>query len=317
MQLIVLSRRGRIQRALHLGPMTVLALGVVLIASIAGAYWFGQSQPRLGLVQEDDLRSELMLAALRAMMLEQKQVVEEARSKAERDLDALATQLSELQARAIRIDALGSRLVDMVGLDPDEFSFGTSPGRGGPAPADGGGQTQVPGFVDALTALSATLADRVQELEVLEHSIIDARTAQQMHPQGRPISIGWMSSSFGWRRDPVTGRKSFHQGLDFAGKSGSPVFAAASGIVVFSGKRSGFGNVLEIDHGRGYKTRYAHNKKNLVELGVRVAKGQQIARMGSSGRTTGTHLHFEVMKDDKPLNPLNFIQRQRKKNESG
>lgn len=316
MELIVLSRRRRIQRALHLGPRTVTLLAVLVLVGFVGVYRLGQHGVVEVAVARSDPRPHLMVAALQEMLAEQRAEVDEARTSAERDLDALAQQLSELQARAIRIDALGGRLVDMVGLDPDEFSFGEIPGRGGPAPDDAGVQTRAPDIVGALAALSAVLTHRAQELEVLERSIIDARTAQQMHPQGRPVSIGWTSSRFGWRQDPVTGRKSFHEGVDFAGKPGSPVFAVASGIVVYSGRRQGFGKVVEIDHGHGYKTRYAHNKKNLAQRGTRVAKGQRIALMGSSGRTTGTHLHFEVLRDDKPLNPMDFITRQQKGREA-
>jgi murein DD-endopeptidase MepM/ murein hydrolase activator NlpD len=282
---------------------------------MGGAFWLGQQGAGESPAVAADPRGDLMVAALRSMLMEQRQAVDAAKESAQRDLDALAQQLAELQARAIRIDALGERLVDMVGLDPGEFGFGTPPGQGGPAPADSGVQTQAPDLVRELTALSSRLADRGQELEALERSIIDVRTAQQMHPQGRPVSIGWISSAFGWRSDPVTGRKSFHEGLDFAGKPGSPVFAAAAGIVTFSGVRHGFGNVVEVEHGAGYMTRYAHNRKNLVERGARVSKGQRIALMGSSGRATGTHLHFEVLKDGNPLNPITFIRAQQGRGE--
>ena len=313
-----MTRRGVARRALHLGPLMVLTLASVWVGAIAMAWWLGSAQaPATAQAEAPDPRPDLLVAAMGKHLNELRGEVASARQRADHDLDALSQQLSGLHARAIRIDALGARLVDMVGLDPGEFSFDRAPALGGPAPADSGHQTQAMDLTSALDELSLRLARRVQELEILEKSLLEARVAEQMHPKGRPISVGWMSSHFGWRGDPLTGRRSFHEGIDFAGPTGSPIFAVAAGIVVFSGVRSGFGNVVEVDHGRGYVTRYAHNKKNLVKRGVRVAKGQKIATMGRSGRATGTHLHFEVLLNDKPLNPITFIERQQSGADSG
>jgi murein DD-endopeptidase MepM/ murein hydrolase activator NlpD len=320
MQIIVLSRRGRVQRALHLGPLAVSLCGVLLLCCVAAAFWFGGQSAggsRILGASLADPRPDLMIASVRGLLAQQREAVQAAQTKAEQDLDALAQQLGQLQARAIRIDVLGERLVDMVGLDAAEFSFGSVPGQGGPAPAGDGEAAGMPDFVTQLAEVAAVLEARAQELEILERAIIDARTAEQMHPQGRPVSVGWISSQFGWRSDPMTGRKSFHEGTDFVGKAGSPIFAAASGIVKFAGTRRGFGNVVELAHGRGYVTRYAHNRKNLVKEGERVAKGQKIALMGSSGRVTGTHLHFEVLRGDKPLNPMSFLKPTRPSKKAG
>ena len=126
-------------------------------------------------------------------------------------------------------------------------------------------------------------------------------------PAGRPIPTGWLSSYFGNRTDPMTGRKAFHSGMDFAGRPGSDIIAVASGVVVWSGRRHGYGHMVEIDHGNGYTTIYAHNKRNLVRVGDRVRKGDVIALMGASGRATGTHVHFEVLRHGKPVNPLDYV----------
>ena len=295
--------------------MTVLAL--LLFGAIGGAFWLGNSYraaPPTITVAADDPRPDLLVAVMVNQLATLREEVITARDRAETDLDALAQQLAELQAGAIRVDALGARLVDMIGLAPEEFSFGSTPPMGGPEPVNSGMQTQASDLAAAMDELATRLAGRVHELEVLEKALLEARLAEQMHPKGRPVSIGWVSSGFGWRNDPMTGRRSFHEGIDFPGPPGSPIFSVASGIVTFAGRRSGFGNVVEVDHGRGYVTRYAHNKENVVKRGDRVEKGQKIATMGSSGRVTGTHLHFEVMKDGKPLNPMTFIRKEQARN---
>ncbi len=137
----------------------------------------------------------------------------------------------------------------------------------------------------------------------MESMLIDSTLQSQTIPTGSPTLDGWVSSLFGKRTDPMTGRVEFHDGIDYAGKSGSPILAVASGIVTWSGVRHGYGNMVEINHGNGYQTRYAHNKKNIVVVGEKVDKGQIIALMGSSGRSTGTHVHFEVVNNGKAVNP--------------
>ena len=250
MELIFVARRGISGRALHLGPWAVTMLLLLLMAAAAGAFWlggsFGAVTPTMRAASHDP-RPDLLVASMVNQLATLREEVIVARDSAERDLDALAQQVAELQARAIRVDALGGRLVDMVGLSPEEFSFGSAPPMGGPEPLDSGLQTQASDLAATMDELATRLAGRVHELEVLEKSLLEARLAEQMHPRGRPVSIGWVSSGFGWRNDPVTGRRSFHEGIDFPGPPGSPIFSVASGIVTFSGVRSGFGNVVEID----------------------------------------------------------------------
>lgn len=312
MELIVLTRRRRIQRAMHLGPVVVALLAGVGLALCAGAFWVGltlEVRPAL-----PDPRADLHAAAMHKELAGQKMRVDDAVASARRDLDALALRLSELQARAIRIDALGERLVEMSGMDPDEFSFGEPPPRGGQAPAGDPEPNQVPDFVAALEGLASVLDMRVQELAALETSLVSGRLAQATTLAGSPLPGGWISSRFGARNDPITGQRSRHYGVDFAGKRGSPIRAVAAGIVIFSGTRSGLGRVVDIDHGNGYVTRYAHNLKNLVAMGQRVDKGEYVALLGSSGRATGTHVHFEVLHNGKPLDPMPFIRAGRSQN---
>lgn len=305
MELIVLTRRRRIQRAVHVGPAASALLGCMGVALLAAAFWAGLGLELRPLTQ--DPRADLHAAAMAKDLAGQKERVDDAVAAARRDLDALALRLSELQARAIRLDALGERLVEMGGMDPAEFSFGTPPPRGGQAPAGESERNQVPDFIASLEGLASVMDLRAQELAALEASLVSGRLATATTLAGSPLPGGWISSLFGVRSDPINGQRSHHYGVDFAGKRGSPIRAVAAGIVVFSGTRSGLGRVVEIDHGNGYLTRYAHNLKNLVTVGQRMAKGEPAALLGSSGRATGNHVHFEVLHNGKPLDPMPFI----------
>ncbi|HEY9199619.1 MAG TPA: M23 family metallopeptidase, partial [Gammaproteobacteria bacterium] len=207
-----------------------------------------------------------------------------------------------------RIEGLGQRLVKLADLDAAEFNFGADPGQGGPVEAvalDAG--FAVPDFLDELESLSSRLKDRERQLIVLEDVLQSHGTGSHSHPSGQPVSDGWLSSYFGMRTDPFTGRPARHQGVDFAGKLGTAIVAVASGVVTWSGPREGYGNLVEIDHGKGFITRYAHNQRNLVKTGQSVRKGQQVARMGSSGRSTGPHVHFEVLRNGRQVNPLYYM----------
>ena len=305
MEVIVLSQRHRVRRALHFGMPTLFLLVLCVVGLAAGSFWLGSRFDTQ--VSVEDPGPALLAAAMREELLQQRSSVDGALEGAQRDLDALALQLSELQARAIRIDALGMRLADVAGLDVEEFSFGKPPPRGGTAPADVDGTNDVVDFVRELEQLGRTLQSRSQELEALEASLLTGRTQEQTLLDGLPSLAGWISSTFGPRNDPLNGARSFHYGVDFAGKRGSDIHAAAAGIVSFVGTRTGLGRMVELDHGNGFRTRYAHNLKNLVQHGERVAKGQPIAKLGSSGRSTGNHVHFEVLKNGKHLNPMKFL----------
>lgn len=239
---------------------------------------------------------------------EQRQLIDEAKRQAQDDLNALAQRLAQLQARIIRLDALGQRLVEISQLDAEEFNFDEAqPALGGPSESESQLLPGVHDFIGDLERVSQDIADREQKLDALSELLVTDRVEQEVSPQGRPISKGWISSYYGKRTDPVTGKKAFHEGIDFAGKGGTEIKAVAAGIVTWAGKRHGYGNVIEITHGNGLVTRYGHNKENIVTVGDRVAKGQTIALMGSTGRSTGPHVHFEVIKDGKTVNPLKFV----------
>ena len=236
----------------------------------------------------------------------QQKTLNQLQESAENGLDALATKLSKLQARIMRLDALGSRLASFVEFSDIDFDISTTPGIGGREPTDNLYSMQVDDFVTALEELNYKIQDRAEKLAAMESMLID-RTIQNQTPSGSPTRDGWISSTYGNRPDPISGKMQFHQGVDFAGRVGSPIEAVASGVVTWSGNRYGYGNMVEINHGNGFQTRYAHHKKNVVVVGQKVDKGQVIAHMGESGRATGTHVHFEVIKNGIPINPIKYI----------
>ena len=250
------------------------------------------------------LLSENSDQARQRELQEQKRTINLARENAVNGLDALASRLSQLQGHIMRLDALGSRLVIMANIDDIDFLAVESPGMGGPSPSLAQNSLEVEDFIRELNLIAEKISDREEKLKAVESMIMDRDLQEQTLPT---VNTGWISSLFGWRTDPINGRKEFHEGIDFASKPGSNVTSVAAGIVTWSGRRSGYGNMIEINHGSGYLTRYAHNKENLVNVGEKVEKGQIIAIMGSSGRSTGTHVHFEVINNGKQINPKQFI----------
>lgn len=240
----------------------------------------------------------------------QKQEISEARDSANQHLTAITARIAALQARLVRLDALGERLTSIAKLDKGEFDFNQSPAVGGPESDTLGEAYQPPEFMQTVEELVERIDDREQQLETLEALMAKRKLQSDIFIAGRPILKGWMSSRFGRRTDPFNASKiSFHSGVDFAGKLGSKIIAVAAGVVVESGERNGYGGIVEINHGAGFKTRYAHNKQNLVKVGDIVKKGQVIALMGSSGRSTGPHVHFEVYKFGRPVDPASYINR--------
>jgi murein DD-endopeptidase MepM/ murein hydrolase activator NlpD len=235
-----------------------------------------------------------------------------ARQQTEDTLDALSIRVGQMNARIIRLDALGRRLTEMAELDEGEFEFDSVPAIGGPAEPDeefiaAGSATAVPEVLAAMQDLDNQLDNREAQLAVLESMLLDQNLSDRVYPKGRPVKSGWMSSYFGRRTDPFTGKPANHRGVDFAGKAGAEVIAVADGVVTWSSPRYGFGKLVEINHGNGYATRYAHNSENLVSVGEEVRKGQTVALMGDTGRATGPNLHFEVLRNGKRVNPVTFI----------
>ena len=305
MQLILLSKgRGHVGQ-MQLGATRVwLAICGVALVICAGAFYggfhaaeaFGVSNPQAQVVT---WKTELS---------EQQQVVDGTRRALQQSLDALALRLGQMNAHVVRLDALGARLTQMAGLKDGEFDFTSVPSLGGPEEPLGDNEfMQISGVINALDVLDDQLTDRGRQLTVLEDMLLNRKLRDEVHPEGRPVTAGYISSRFGSRTDPFTGRRAFHKGIDFAGREGADVVAVASGVVIWSGPRYGYGQLVEINHGNGYVTRYAHNADNLVAVGDTVKRGQVIARMGETGRATGPNLHFEVLLNDKVVDPLTYI----------
>jgi len=247
--------------------------------------------------------------SMRAELLAERAAIEEIRQQAEDQLDALSIRVGQMNARVIRLDALGRRLTEMADIGTDEFDFGSEPAMGGPEePSLADGAAAVPEVVLAMADLGNQLDSREAQLTVLESVLMDQDLSERVHPQGRPVRSGWLSSYYGRRTDPFTGKGALHRGIDFAGKEGSEILAVADGVVTWSSTRYGYGEMVEINHGNGYATRYAHNSENLVELGQEVRKGETVALMGQTGRATGPNLHFEVLHNGQRVNPVEFVQ---------
>jgi murein DD-endopeptidase MepM/ murein hydrolase activator NlpD len=233
--------------------------------------------------------------------------IDDARKSARTHLDALTLRIGRMQAQMLQLNALGNQLVAQANLDKDEFDFNNPPAVGGPEDVAGLESIELPDFLSMLDELNVEMEDRGQKLSVLDTLLLDRSLHDRVMPSGSPVKNGWVSSGYGKRTDPFTGKKEFHKGLDLAGKEGSRVLSVGDGIVTWVGERTGYGNLVEITHGNGYVTRYGHNKKLLVAVGDPVKKGQQIAVLGSTGRSTGPHVHFEVVHNGQQVNPSKYL----------
>lgn len=308
MKIIFLSDFCRRTGSLDICLPRLLGLaGVGLAGAVALSAWIGYS---VGERHGRDNHDTAVAAEMHSLLEAERRAIASARAEQRNHLDALALKIAELQTHMIRLDALGERLVDVGRLDPGEFDFTTPPPQGGleyAVPEEAQSDIELTG---ELERLSRQLADREDKLELLEQMLIQRGVLAEVTPSGRPVKKGWMSSAFGKRTDPFSGKKSMHRGIDFAGKRGSDVVAVAAGVVTRSEKQSGYGNLVEIRHANGYSTLYAHNQENLVKVGEVVSKGQTVALLGSTGRSSGPHVHFEVHRNGKIENPLRFVKAQ-------
>lgn len=237
--------------------------------------------------------------------------VEAARQQAEDHLTAMTVRMAELQARLMRLDALGERLVGVAKLKGGEFDFSQAPAVGGPAEGELELNFERPSFLADLDQLAADIEQRESQLQVLESLLENRKLRKEVSLAGRPVTWGWLSSRFGRRTDPFTGRLAWHEGVDFAGKEGSDIISVGGGVVTWAGDRYGYGLMVEVNHGGGFTTRYAHAKEVLVNVGDIVKQGEPIAKMGSTGRSTGPHVHFEVRKNGKAVDPTRYTYRNR------
>lgn len=240
-------------------------------------------------------------------ILAQRAEIERVREKTRNTLDNLALRVGQMQAQLMRLNAVGEHLVKKAKITSPEFNFDQQAAIGGAELAGAGSSFTQNQLLHDIDVLAESLSIREKQLKLLDVFSSDKKLSKEVRPAGLPVEKGWLSSFYGYRADPFTGRKTFHHGVDIAGKSGTNVLAAASGLVTWTGEKSGYGYLIEIDHGSGYQTRYAHNKAITVKTGDVVKQGEVIAKMGSTGRSTGPHVHFEVLRHGKKVNPRKYL----------
>ena len=303
MKILLVGKRGGL-RHVRLGwPGALVGLLLFLaVGPAAGVYCYRWLHPKPQILDVQ------MVAQWRQQLSGQDAKLQQIEALAAMENDAVGRQLARMQARLWRMEALGERVVDAASIDGDEFDFAAPAAQGGPV-----SHPETPlewhELRTHLDALAKDLRRRESELQVLE-SVLDGRVRRAAAaPAGRPIRKGWISSPYGKRVDPISGKMSWHFGVDFAGRQGADVIAVADGVVVHAGPWQNFGNMVEIDHGDGYVTRYAHHEALSIAAGDIVKRGQKIASMGSTGRSTGPHVHFEVLKNGQHVNPARYVAR--------
>ena len=226
------------------------------------------------------------------------------------NLTAMAVKLGAMQAQLMRLDALGERVQGLAGVTPEEFNFRELPGRGGAEPSSRARferPLNMTAFQEALDALARDVEHRADYMNVVETTLMSDTIKSKQLPTVQPVNVSYNASGFGWRFDPINGRNSFHEGIDFPAPIGTRIVAAAGGVVIAAEYHHEFGNMLEIDHGNNIVTRYAHASKLLMKVGDIVRRGQHVADIGSTGRSTGAHLHFEVLVKGAPQDPNKFL----------
>jgi murein DD-endopeptidase MepM/ murein hydrolase activator NlpD len=298
------SRNGKGQTA-TLAPRHLLVIALTLLAlPVLLGYLTFKAQVLLAR-EGGELGA---LAAQERALAAQRARLEDMRRHSEAHLNALALKLGQMQAQVLRLNALGTRLTRMAGLDAREFNFAQEPAMGGPEKrASAAAGAPAPDVLGALDRLGADIDRQRERLMALESLLLDRKVSAAVTPSGWPVDGGWVSSGFGLRTDPFTGRSSHHEGVDIASRQGSQILAMGDGIVSYAGEKVGYGLMVELTHESGLVTRYAHTHSTLVKEGDRIAKGQAIALVGSSGRSTGPHLHFEVVRNGVAVNPRTYL----------
>ena len=291
------ARHLNLSHPLTLTLVTVVAIGLLVTIFALGLHLGESSMARMALLNPG--------VALRAQQAE----VAQLKSQLQDRVDALSMRLGVMNAHVIRLDALGKRLTQMAHINSHEFDFDDDPPQGG-SESDGVGRgAQVPDLTSMIDDLGRRIDQRSGQFAALENVILGRQLSLEIKPSGRPVREGYISSYFGERMDPFNGEDAFHKGVDFASDAGTDVLAVASGIVTWAGPREGYGNLVELNHGNGYVTRYGHAARTLVTVGDEVERGQAVAVVGSTGRSTGPHVHFEVLKDGRQIDPMAFVGR--------
>ena len=302
MQVILISSRLAKARSLTLSLRHVLAscaLGLgALVCLTAATYWLSL---RFAVDLKIPLVTQLVLAT-------QQGETERSREFMQQNLNAMAVKIGEMQAQLSRLDALGERLSALAGIKPQEFRLSETPGLGGAQstslPPQNLTMTQ---FNEQVSLLSRQMENRTDQLGLLEAQLFEQAVKKKAMPTMMPVAAPFNASGFGYRIDPFSGQQAMHEGIDFITDTGTPVVAAAGGVVQFAGFHPQYGNMIDIDHGNDLVTRYAHLSKVLVKEGDLLQRGRRIADSGNTGRSTGPHLHFEVRFRGAAQNPSKFL----------
>ncbi len=309
MSITILKRSSHGMRSVKLNngflyTITFFLLALPIAAGVSG-YYYATTLDKAAKVEQvtiDNWQLEIE---------DQWSELEAAKQSSQQQINALTARLGMIQAHVRRLDAAGERILTISGIDATEFNFGASPAIGGPEKLTSIGVNTPNDLNASFDQVNLSLQSREQQLKVLESLLMDKHMGVERYISGRPTTKGWLSSFYGERNDPFTGKPAWHAGVDFAGSEGDDVIATAAGVVSWVGKRSGYGLLIEINHGDGLVTRYGHNKESVVEKGAVVKKGQVISKMGNSGRSTGAHVHYEVIKNGRPTNPTPYVNRRK------
>jgi len=309
MNLIIVPRKGRRGGNSSLSHYQAIVIGVVGLL-VLPVFFAVLAFETLKLTQPGYLDSDI-IARQQAQLESQREALDTTRRRTDLHLNALAQRLGRLQAQVLRLNALGGRLTRMAGLDPKEFDFRAQPAMGGPAADLKGGQQDPTELLQSLNTLSSQIEQQSARLTALQSVLIDNQLQAAVTPAGWPVKGGWMSSGFGPRNDPFTGHRAIHRGVDIASPMGSSIMAMGDGVVTWAGPRNGYGNMVEINHGQGLSTRYGHASAVTVKVGDVVSRGDVIAKVGSTGRSTGPHLHFEVLRANHQVDPIGYLEQDR------
>lgn len=257
--------------------------------------------------------TKIIEQSYKSELAQQKKDLADLKAYNQQMVQSLMLDVAKLQAHITRLDFLGKRLTDVAQLDKKAFNFSTEVAIGsGVEPGELSSRNIYADFDERISQITQDIDNQTKQFDILENLLLDDLLKNVITPSGKPAEKGYISSSFGVRKDPFTGRRKMHKGVDVAGKSGTGVLVTADGLVTFIGKQNGYGQVVDVDHGYGISTRYGHNKSILVKEGDIVKQGQVIATMGSTGRSTGPHVHYEVLKNGNPVNPNKYITTARK-----
>lgn len=308
MNIILVGKHHGKSRAVSINAPAAVGLVFIITALLVLAGWSGY-QVALGQVEPVVPKESELVAEWRSKLTDQKEELAQLEQNVQQQVDALTLRLGEMQGRLLRLDALGQRFVESGLVASDEFDFDQPAAVGGPEDSLEGDSYTAPELTDMIDQLAKRIEDREQQLRMLDMVTSRQKLEKELYVQGRPITWGWLSSKYGYRSDPFTGKRTWHAGVDLAGKDGSDIISVAGGVVTYADERYGYGNLVEVDHGDGLLTRYAHAKTIKVKVGDVVQKGQVLALMGSTGRSTGPHVHFEVIRNGKSENPETYIKR--------